>query len=48
MCELGVREDTIEQLRVHDWAILTLTGGIISGYRTQVHTLMKLQNKTNR
>ena len=40
---LGVNEDDIEKLRVHDWAIFNLTGGTMRNCKMQVHTLRKLQ-----
>ena len=40
---LGVSENDIEKLRVHDWAISIPTGVTISVCRKQVHTLMKSQ-----
>ena len=39
---LGVTEDDIEQLRIHDWAIFNQTDGIISECRKQVHILTSL------
>lgn len=46
---LGVSEDAIEQLHIHDWAVFNSDRRyIISVCKTQVHTLRRLQNKTNR